>query len=152
MAKHQAAGSLEDMYRITIIICGALVFSVLIYAGVVEAIALGFIAFEEFSFAPEDQTYQILKWALLIAAISMFPVALVVGKIITGTKRAAPEQGLMTIAIIQMAIAESTAIFGLVLFLVAGQRLDFYLFFIIALVYSAIFFPRLSKWEEQVKQ
>jgi len=63
-----------------------------------------------------------------------------------------PFQPLMTSAIIGYALCESVAIFGLVLFFLTQKSLDFYLFLGLSLTLFAVFFPRLSQWEEWLKQ
>jgi hypothetical protein len=61
-------------------------------------------------------------------------------------------QKLAATAIIIFALAESIAIFGLVLFFLTNRASDFYLFLAISLASFALFFPRYSQWEEWMKR
>jgi len=61
-------------------------------------------------------------------------------------------QKLLTVTIISYALCESVAIYGLILFLIGGKRLDFYTFLILSLIYFAVYFPRYNRWEELSKR
>jgi hypothetical protein len=61
-------------------------------------------------------------------------------------------QKLVSTSIITFALAESIAIYGLVLFFLTGAAADFYALLAISLVTFTVFFPRYSRWEEWMKR
>jgi uncharacterized RDD family membrane protein YckC len=61
-------------------------------------------------------------------------------------------QRLLILSIITYAFCESIAIFGLILFLMGGNSLDFYFFAGLSLMFYFIFFPRYYQWEEYLSQ
>jgi F0F1-type ATP synthase membrane subunit c/vacuolar-type H+-ATPase subunit K len=63
-----------------------------------------------------------------------------------------PIQRLLIVTIISYALCESVAIYGVILFLIGGSRLDFYIFLILSLIYFAVYFPRYNRWEEWSKR
>lgn len=58
-------------------------------------------------------------------------------------------QRLLTTTIIVFALCESIAIYGLVLFILGGQRQDLYLLAGLALILMYIFFPRFEDWKSR---
>ncbi len=61
-------------------------------------------------------------------------------------------QKLVSASVVKFALAESIAIFGLVLFFLTNSATDFYMFLAISLVSFTLFFPRYSQWEEWMKR
>jgi len=94
-----------------------------------------------------------VKYALYITGLS----ALAALKLMTarlGAKMPTPEdtvKALTTLAIVKAALCEVPAIAGLVLFLLTGYRLDFYLLVVFSLGLEIYHFPRLSLWEERLR-
>jgi hypothetical protein len=50
------------------------------------------------------------------------------------------------------ALCELIAFFGVAVFLVSGQPLDFYIFLVMSLLLIATNFPMRKEWEESVKK
>ncbi len=64
-------------------------------------------------------------------------------------KAALPMVGrLQTAAIVAMAFCEAVAIYGVVLFMLGGRAIDYYIFAVLALVGFAAYFPRQQTWQE----
>lgn len=63
-----------------------------------------------------------------------------------------PVQKLVIVSVISLALSETVAIFGFVIFLINGSSLDFYLFFILSIIFIIIHFPRYSQWEEWIEK
>jgi len=63
-----------------------------------------------------------------------------------------PAQSLLAATVISLALAESPAIFGLVLFLLGGDRWDFYGFAAFALLLVLVVFPRHNEWQDWMRQ
>ncbi len=59
---------------------------------------------------------------------------------------------LLYLSLIIYGLSESIAIYGLVLFLMAGNSLNFYIFLILCLVCLGIYFPRYGQWEDWAKR
>jgi len=53
-------------------------------------------------------------------------------------------------AIITFALCEAVGLLGLVLFLLTGNSLDFYIFMFLSLFYFWLYFPKYQDWEAQV--
>ena len=61
-------------------------------------------------------------------------------------------QKLVSTSVVIFGLAESIAVFGLVLFFLTNRATDFYMFLAISLVSFTLFFPRYSQWEEWLKR
>jgi hypothetical protein len=58
---------------------------------------------------------------------------------------------LTSAAVVALAQCEAIAVYGLVLFLLAGRVRDYYMFAALALVGFALYFPRREAWAEQAR-
>ena len=66
--------------------------------------------------------------------------------------QALPVLGRLTsAAVVALAQCEAIAVYGLVLFLLAGRVRDYYMFAALALVGFALYFPRREAWAEQAR-
>ena len=54
-------------------------------------------------------------------------------------------------AVITFALCEAVAVLGLVLFLLAGNSLDFYIFMVISLGFFYPVFPKYDQWEQRLR-
>jgi F0F1-type ATP synthase membrane subunit c/vacuolar-type H+-ATPase subunit K len=59
---------------------------------------------------------------------------------------------LVSTSVVIFALAESIAVFGLVLFFLTASATDFYMFLGISLLSFVLFFPRYAQWEEWMKR
>jgi hypothetical protein len=123
----------------------AMIAAVLVYSGVVEVIKWQWAPFAGFTKLP-PQTASLLKYIFLALAAAQFVIIKVVQKILPARSL----DNLPQAAIITFALCETLAIFGLVLFLLTGSGLDFYIFMVISLGYFYLFFPKYEQWEEMV--
>jgi hypothetical protein len=123
----------------------AMIAAVLVYAGVVEVIKWQWAVFAGFAKLP-PQTASLLKYTFLALAVAQF----VIIKVVQKTLPARSLDNLPQAAIITFALCETVAIFGLVLFLLTGSALDFYVFMVISLGYFYLFFPKYEQWEQLV--
>ena len=55
-------------------------------------------------------------------------------------------------AIVTLALSESVAVSGLVLFLLDGISTDYYIFMLISLGFFYLFYPRYDEWEKVVRE
>jgi hypothetical protein len=124
----------------------AMIAAVFVYAGVVELIKWKLAPFAGFA-KLEPQTAAHLKYVFLALAAVQFGVIKAVQKILP----ARSVDNLSTTAVITFALCEAVAILGLVLFLLAGQGLDFYIFMVISLGLFTLFFPKYDQWEQRIR-
>jgi F0F1-type ATP synthase membrane subunit c/vacuolar-type H+-ATPase subunit K len=138
---------LRRTYRKTAIACGAMVASVPIYAVVVEVLKTQLPA------GGVGVDAHILRYLFyLMAGVEGLAIPLV---------RRAAESGaevqggvlarLRAGALVAAGLAEAPAVLGLVLFLLAGWRQDFYLLAGWSLLLHLFHFPRYERWEEAAR-
>ncbi len=122
----------------------AMVISVFLYAVVVEVLKRVYAPFTGFAGLDPSQT-QILKYIFVALAIGHFFLIKIIQKVLTSGSI----ERLFQAAIATLALCEAVAIFGLVLFLLAGNSMNFYLFMFLSLFYFWFFFPKYQDWEAQ---
>ncbi len=101
-------------------------------------------------FSTDRPEYNYIGYGLLVLGV---PLALLAVKIssainLSPEKLVNPIPALVTHSVIVYAACDMVGIFGLVLFLLAGNITDMYIFAGIAFVFAMIFFPRYSRWKE----
>lgn len=143
---------LDKTYRTAVIVGIAMIGSVVACVAIAELIRAGVIGGYEFPMSRDDFVYQAVKYALL--GLSCFDLLFIkiIGSIILSGHGARSANRLMTKSIVAMAICESVAIYGLVLFLLAGSRFDLYLFTLVSLIFFGVFFPRYHRWERWLSE
>ena len=124
----------------------AMIAAVFVYAGVVELIKWQLAPFAGFA-QLDPQTAALIKYAFLALAAAQFGVIKAVQKILPTRS----VENLSMVAVITFALCESVAVLGLVLFLLAGQGLDFYIFMVISLGFFTLFFPKYDQWEQRLR-
>ena len=137
--------TLKSRYLAVNFIGLAMIAVIFVYAGVVEVIKWQWSPFSGFAKLP-PQTASLLKYIFLALAAAQFAIIKLVQKILPARSL----DNLPQVAIIIFALCETVAIFGLVLFLLTGSALDFYVFMVISLGYFYLFFPRYEQWEQMV--
>jgi hypothetical protein len=137
--------TLKSRYLAVNFIGLAMIAAVLVYAGVVEVIKWQWAPFAGFAKLP-PQTASLLKYIFLALAAVQFVIIKIVQKIVPARSL----DNLPQAAIITFALCETVAIFGLILFLLTGTGLDFYVFMVISLGYFYLFFPKYEQWEQMV--
>jgi ATP synthase subunit C len=133
-----------------------LIVSVGIYGYVIETIRTVYAPFTGFFPVARLDVLRIVLVAMAVA--NLVVIRILVPKLlatpakgveIRGQPRAsAVVKKLFTASVFALAMCEAVAIYGLVLFLIGGNRADFYGFAAFSLVAFAIHFPRRSQWEE----
>jgi F0F1-type ATP synthase membrane subunit c/vacuolar-type H+-ATPase subunit K len=123
----------------------AMIASVFIYAGVVELIKWQLAPFAGFA-KLDPRTVGLLKYAFLALAAAQYGIIKVVQKILP----AKSVDNLPRADVISFALCESVAVLGLVLFLLAGNSMDFYIFMMISLGFFYLFFPKYEQWAQRV--
>jgi len=138
--------TLKARYLVVNFIGLAMIAAVFVYAGVVEVIKWQMAPFAGFA-RLEPHTVSLLKYIFLALAAAQFGVIKAVQKILPTRS----VENLSTTAIITFALCEAVAILGLMLFLLAGNSLDFYIFMVISLGFFTLFFPKYDQWEQRLR-
>ena len=137
--------TLKSRYLAVNFIGLAMIAAVFVYAGVVELIKWQWAPFAGFA-RLDPHTVGLLKYAFLALAAAQFGIIKVVQKIMP----AKSVDNLTRAAVITFALCESVAVLGLVLFLLAGNAMNFYVFMVISLGFFYLFFPKYEQWEERL--
>jgi hypothetical protein len=124
----------------------AMIAAVFVYAGVVEVLKWKFAPFAGFA-TLDPQTVTLIKYAFLALAAAQFGIIKAFQKILPTRS----VENLSMAAILTFALCESVAVLGLVLFLLAGNSMDFYIFMVISLGFFYLFFPKYEQWEERLR-
>ncbi len=130
------------------VLCGiVMIVSVLANVFVVEMIKSQFHPFR--GYAPIPDVFNYLRYTMLAVAASFyFLIRYVNNKVLSSPLvRSLGLLKLIAGALAVYVLCLFVAIHGLVLFLVQGSSIDFYMFLIISLCYFAVFFPKYSKWK-----
>jgi hypothetical protein len=122
-----------------------LIASVFVCAGVVEILKWQLAPFNGFG-GLDPQTIKLLRYIFLALAAGQYAAIKVVQKILP----ARSVDNLPQAAIVTLALSESVAVSGLVLFLLDGISTDYYIFMLISLGFFYLFFPRYDEWEKMV--
>lgn len=125
----------------------AMIAAVFVYAGVVEVIKWQWAPFAGFA-KLDPHTASLLKYIFLALAAGQYAMIKIVQKIVLAQSLDPLPQA----AVITFALCESVALLGLVLFLLVGNSLDFYIFMVISLGFFYRFFPKYEQWEEMVSR
>lgn len=149
------AGDLGRGCRNAQLLGAQLILSVGIYGYVIETIRTVYAPFTGFSPIARLDLLRILLAAMAVA--SLVVIRILVPKLLAAQARGVEILGqprasavvkkLFAVSVVALAMCEAIAIYGLVLFLIGGNRADFYGFAAFSLVAFAIHFPRRSQWE-----
>ncbi len=122
-----------------------LIGSVFLYAVVVEVLKRALAPFPGLAGLTPAQA-QMVKYVLVAVAFADFFLIKFIQKILG----AGSVKQLVQAAIVTFALCEAVALFGLALFLLAGNAMDFYTFMFLSLFYFWLFFPKYPDWEAQL--
>lgn len=123
----------------------AMIASVFMYAGVVVVLPRILAPFSGFTALSPAQV-QTLKYLFVALALGIFFLIKFLQRILG----ARSVEQLFQAAIVTFALSESVGVLGLVLFLLAGNHVDFYLFMFLSLFYFWFFYPKYNDWEAQL--
>jgi dolichol kinase len=148
MAVPPPRDELAQACRTAQIIGGAMIVSLGVCAFVVNQIHRTHAPFG--GFVP-GVPHDLLRW--IVAAIALATLGLVrfLQRTILANAALPLVRRLQSATVVALGLCESVAIYGLVLFMVAGRASDFYVFAALALVGFVPYFPRLQAWEERAR-
>lgn len=141
---------LDRVYRVTAIVSVAMVVSAVFYAGIVEILSRSLPSGEPVA---ERETIDLLRQIFHGLALVQFLV-LVWLRGRSGRADGEPLARLArlrTLTMIRLALAESIAIYGLVLFFMSRDTSDFYYLFLVSLLSFVLAFPRRDRWKEALR-
>jgi hypothetical protein len=125
----------------------AMIALVFVYAGLVELIKWQWAPFTGFAKLPSATT-ELLSYIFLAIAAAQYVAIKAVHRIVL----ARSVDNLPQAAVITLALCESVALLGLVLFLLSGRSGDFYIFMLSSLGFFYWFYPRYDQWEKLVNE
>jgi hypothetical protein len=144
---------LRQAYRTTAIVCAAMIAGLFPYLVVVEIVRsqLG-----SEGYLMDARQVELLAYVLYGLALLPFIVPHLIKRHVIAT---APQEGedvlairLRTATFLSYAMSEAPAVFGLVLFFLAGLNTAFYALWFVSLLSMLVQFPRLRSWEELARQ
>ena len=155
------ASELKQAHRRAAIIGIVLIVGLFLYAYVMFIIVREFAPFTGFVVLP---IIDFLRYVLLAMVVVQLLVTRLIQKSILASKALAhamifqrqpfsqPIQKLFNASTFALAMCEAIAIYGLVLFLMAGNTSDYFIFAALSLFGFAVYFPRYRQWEQRVEQ
>ena len=142
---------LRKTFRQTVIICGAMAASLLVYAVVLEVIRATLKPFQ--GFLPISNS-QAIRYLFYGAAVAVIILTRLLSRVLL---RSGPQEGpsafankLARATILTAALSEIPVVLGFVFFILTGSSRDFYYLFFISLILEFMYFPRLKVWEDLV--
>jgi hypothetical protein len=141
---------LRNAYRKAAIASISLMCSVLIYVVVAEALHNLVPPWKGIAFTPDHPYYDYVRYSLLaLGLISPLLGAKISTAVNLSPKKLAnPVPALINHTVVVSMACETVGVLGMVLFLMAGNITDIYIFGGLSLGLSVVFFPRYGRWEE----
>ena len=138
------------MLRIT----AAIIAGIFILAGIAEWVRSAYEPFQ--GFAAHYKWIQGLRnYFYLMAMFNILVIRYVIMKIYVApgsVNFSMIVERLSRAGVSSMLISELPSVYGLALFLIAGDLVDFYLLFGLSIIYSMIYFPRYKNWVSLVEE
>lgn len=144
---------LRQCYRTTAIVCGAMIAGLFPYLAVVELVRghLG-----STGYLMDSRQIQLLAYVLYGLALLPFIVPRLIKRHVIAAAAQESEGALVmrlrTATFLSYALSEVPAVFGLLLFFLAGLNTAFYVLWFMSLLSMLLQFPRLRAWEELARQ
>lgn len=141
-------GNLRRGYKFSVILYAFTIFNIIIYAFLVEILK------DTWSVSKGPEFIRSLRYLLLALAIAEFFLIKVLRKYMI--RRVYPKELnpkkitelLLSIDLITCALCEAIVIYGLLLFFLSSDSINFYVFLALGLIALGIYFPRYSRWED----
>lgn len=114
--------------------------TVFVFAAIVISINNGFIPYKPPPIEPG--VYAPVKYILLFISIMFYFIIKKINSLISKSIKT-----FFKGVIIVFALCDAVSIYGLVVFLMSGNPLDFYIFMAISMLYFFLFYPRYDNWK-----
>ncbi len=139
-------------YRSTALVCMGIAASLIFYVVIVEVLRFKHVVIGNYIQLPPASQMENIRIALFVfAALQIILMFVMRGAL---ARQISSNDTLQTVAmkwrmisLISCAIAEIPAVCGLVLFLLAGARYEFYILWACSLALMVMFFPRRRQWQ-----
>jgi hypothetical protein len=142
---------LRGAFRATVLISGAVIATLFVYAVVVEVIKSVLKPFTGVVRVSDLQSLRYLAYGLAILVVILIRVlSRAVIKSRPGESEQVVIRKLSQAGLIVSFLAEVPAVLGLIFFLFTGISRDFYYLLFVSLFLEFMYFPRISTWETQV--
>ena len=151
---------LKNRYRKAVFIWIDMVFSIFVYAFVVEIMKMNSAFLRTTSPLQEGGIPVFLLFGF--AVMTFFLIKYIHRQILSGKSSGNPAGSkiplapkiakLLKASLVSNALCESVAIYGLILFVLNRNPFDFYIFMVLSLFYFAFTFPRYGQWEEWIQE
>jgi len=149
----EPTSDLKRVFRTTVIINGALVACLFLYALIVELVRS---QLRPFTGLVSGLYFQTLRYPFFGAAVG----AVVFVRLVSRTlHKVTPSEDihhmiprLSRTAVISSALGELPAVLGFILFLLTGFSRDFYCLLFVSLFLEFMYFPRLQVWQELARE
>ena len=138
--------TLQQQFKTTNYVGLAMMASVFLYAVIVISIDKGFIPYQ-LSHQIDISILAKVKYILLAISILHYFIIRFFQKFSLKSAAYLPAASFLIFA-----LCEAVSIYGLVLFLLSGNSMDFYIFMLISLIYFYIFYPKYADWEKLLDQ
>lgn len=134
----------------TVSLVGAsILISLFLYLGVEEYIRASFKPFRGFLAVTDLQRLRYAFFALAIVAVILVRILRqVILRRLSGEDERTALHRVQRASLLTLVLSEVPAVAGLVLFLVGGLNIDFYLLLLASILLVFMYFPRRSAWEE----
>lgn len=136
--------NLQRAYRVALLINVSMLLTLGTYAVVVEVLKGSIQHVEPMA------AVGLLKNVFFVMGLALFFVVKFMGGVLLGNSRTDTREErigrLQRCAVFTAVLCEVPGVLGLVLFIVGGERVDFYILMAMSVGLYAAFFPRLSKW------
>lgn len=146
--------SLQRVFRTTVLISGAMVASLFLYALLVELIRTQLKPFPGVLGA--GLGHPTLRYAFYAAAVGAVVLVRLAARSALKVRPGEDQRGLVSrlsrASVVTSALAEIPAVLGLVLFLLTGLSRDFYPLLFVSLFLEFMYFPRLRVWQDLAGQ
>ncbi len=150
----QEERELQAAYNTVLRFTAAIIAGIFILAGIAEWVRITYAPFQgiaaHYKWMPGIRNYFYLMamFNILIIRYIIMRIYIAPGEInfrtITGR--------LSRAAIASMCTSQLPCVYGLALFIMAGDLIDFYLLFGLSIIYSAIYFPRYKNWVSLIEE
>jgi len=145
---------LREAYNRVLRITAAIIAGIFILAGIAEWVRSAYGPFQGFA-AHYKWIPGLRNFFYLMAMFNILVIRYVVMRIYVAPGsvnfRMIVER-LSMASVVSMLISELPCVYGLALFLIAGDLIDFYLLFGLSIIYSMIYFPRYKNWVSIVEE
>jgi len=144
---------LKRVFRTTLIINGALVASLFLYALMVGLIQAQLRPFPGFASGSKPENWRYLFYGAGVGAVVLVRF---IGRAMF---KASPEENVPHLiarlgraTVMTAALGELPAVLGFALFLLTGFSRDFYILMFVSLFLEFMYFPRLKVWQDTVRE